>query len=310
MTRPTHSHPDGGLYSLLAMGIEGKDPTTGEWREGLLYMDTVTGKTFWTTTARWAERFTPLDWQKEHEEVVRLYQDEDTVAEFLFHRSSAGDLHHLFVTAGPGTREARNAMTHDQQNWISTVLRSMAEMVKMGLHQKDLEEVVDMFGDVNRFHEKFGQEYTGKPRLLPEDLHRFRAGFHAEETTEYSDEYPVLLDAIHRRDRRDILNSLEKQLDALVDAAWVILGTADIQFGRHAFLEAWKRVVTANMAKVLATEDPNAEDSGREVKYDIRKPAGWVAPDHRDLVQDNAIFDEIFNNEEPHTQERIDATGV
>jgi hypothetical protein len=89
-----------------------------------------------------------------------------------------------------------------------------------------------------------------------------------------------------------------------------VLGTADLQFGRKAFFEAWRRVVTANMAKVRVEvkEDGerNCADTGRVAKFDIGKPAGWVAPDHRDLVQDNAIFDELFG--EP--PEEVDFNGV
>jgi len=167
-------------------------------------------------------------------------------------------------------------------------------MIVKGLHLRD-HDFPDYMGDVSAFHAKFGQEYLGKPRMLPQDLHDFREKFHAEETEEYRDEYPKLVDAVERRDRRDIINCLELQLDALCDAIWVLFGTADLQFGRAAFNEAWRRVVTANMAKVRKDQATDGhEDSGRKPKYDIVKPSGWEAPDHRDLVQDNAIFDEIF----------------
>lgn len=214
----------------------------------------------------------------------------ELIASFQFKIQDAGDLRHMFIYAGPG---AGKPLSRPEGEWLKTVLQSMAEMAMKGLHVRD-HDFPDLIGDVAAFHAKFGQEYTGKPRMLPLDLHDFRTKFHDEETTEYEDEYPKLVDAILRKDRRDIVNILELQLDALLDSAWVILGTADLQFGRHATIEGWRRVVKANMAKVLATDDPTAEDSGREIKYDIRKPAGWQAPDHRDLVSDNAIFDEIF----------------
>ena len=180
---------------------------------------------------------------------------------------------------------------------MKTVLRAQADMVTKGLHVRD-HDFPDLLGDVNAFHAKYGQEYTGKPRALPHDLFDFRVKFHDEETNEYRDEQINLLDAIQRKDRRDILNSLELQLDALCDAVWVLLGTADLQFGRKAFFEAWRRVVKANMAKVRVevAEDGtrNSEETGRAPKYDIGKPPGWTAPDHRDLISDNAIFDEVF----------------
>jgi hypothetical protein len=122
---------------------------------------------------------------------------------------------------------------------MKTVLRAQADMVSKGLHVRD-HDFPDLLGDVNAFHAKFGQEYLGKPRMLPDDLHDFRVKFHDEETHEYRDEYPRLVDAVERKDRRDILNALELQLDALCDAIWVVLGTADLQFGRKVFFEAWR----------------------------------------------------------------------
>lgn len=231
-------------------------------------------------------------------ETITLEEDGEVIASFTFKIEDAGDVRRMLITAGPhpGTLAPPEFV-----NAVKRVLVGQAEMVTQGLHVRD-HDFPDLIGDVSAFHAKFGQEYNGKPRALPEDLHDFRTKFHDEETTEYSDERMKLIDAIERKDRRDIIHALDKQLDALIDSAWVILGTADLQFGRKATIEAWRRVVRANMAKVLATDDPNAEDSGREVKYDIRKPAGWVAPDHRDLLQDNAIFDEIFNHNEPEFQ--------
>lgn len=227
--------------------------------------------------------------------------DGEVIADFQFKIEDVGDVRHMLITAGPMTSNSRTP--HEFLEWMKRVLVAQAEAVTLDLHIRD-HDFPDLIGDVAAFHAKFGQEYLGKPRMLPDDLHDFRVRFHEEETTEYKDEYPKLVDAVERRDRRDIINALELQLDALVDAVWVELGTADLQFGRKAFLEAWRRVTKANMAKVkkeVDNPDQKAEDSGRAPKYDIVKPAGWTAPDHRDLVQDNAIFDEIFG--EAATQE-------
>lgn len=290
--KPTHRHADGGLYRLFATGISGKD-SFGEWVDGVLYQCIIDSKTRWTSMDRWADRFEPINWEMPPPggEIVEPRDDEgNVIASFVFMTQDAGDLRHMLIQHGPG---AGKHPTRQEADWLRTVLETMAEQVTKGLHVRD-HSFPDLIGDVAAFHAKFGQEYVGKPRLLPADLHDFRTKFHDEETTEYRDEYPKLVEAIERQDRRDIVNTLELQLDALCDSAWVILGTADLQFGRARFYEAWRRVVKANMAKVLATDDANAQDSGREVKYDIRKPAGWKAPDHRDLVEDNAIFDEIF----------------
>lgn len=289
---PTHQHADGGLYEFVGYQ-KGKGPLNGVWHDGVAYRDQK-GKLYWTTREEWADQFTELKFENPQTRTVELENEDAIFARFTFHTKDAGDIRHMIMSAGPGLH---SRMLPTQRDWLKRVLGAQAEAVAQGLYVRD-HDFPDMIGDVSAFHAKFGQEYNGKPRALPADLHDFRTRFHDEETHEYRDEYPRLMDAIARKDRRDIINSLELQLDALVDAAWVILGTADIQFGRHAFIEAWKRVVKANMAKVRAVDDSNAEDSGREVKYDIRKPAGWMAPDHRDLVSDNAIFDEIFGSHE------------
>lgn len=242
-------------------------------------------------------------------ESIEIREDDEVIASFSFHVSQAGDVRHMLITAGP---MPSNTLKAEERDWLKRVLVCQAEAATKGLHIRD-HDVPDLLGDVNAFHAKFGQEYLGKPRQLPQDLHDFRTKFHDEETHEYRDEYPKLCDAVVREDRRDIVNALELQLDALCDAVWVVLGTADLQFGRKVFFDAWKRVVKANMAKVIATDDPDAKDSGREIKYDIRKPAGWEAPDHRDLVSDNEIFDELFKPKDPEldymgTAQEVDAS--
>lgn len=216
--------------------------------------------------------------------------EEELVARFTFRVEEAGDVRHMLISAAHFDRNTREP----DQHWMKMVLLAQADMVTKGLHVRD-HDFPDLMGDVNAFHAKFGQEYMGKPRALPHDLFDFRVKFHDEETSEYRDEQLELLDAIERKDRRDIISSLEKQLDGLCDSIWVLLGTADLQFGRRAFIEAWRRVVKANMAKVRKdVAEEGHTDSGRAAKFDIVKPAGWEAPDHRDLVSDNAIFDEIF----------------
>jgi predicted HAD superfamily Cof-like phosphohydrolase len=216
--------------------------------------------------------------------------NEEVIATLRFRVSDIDDVRHMLITAV-------NVADRHRMSEVRHVLVAQADAISKGLHIRD-HDFPDLLGDVNAFHAKFGQEYVGKPRLLPEDLHDFRVKFHDEETHEYRDEYPRLVDAVDRKDRRDVLNAMELQLDALCDAIWVVLGTADLQFGRRVFFEAWRRVVTANMAKVRVevAEDGtrNSEETGRAPKYDIGKPPGWTAPDHRDLVTDNAIFDEIF----------------
>lgn len=137
-----------------------------------------------------------------------------------------------------------------------------------------------LFADIAAFHEKFGLEYGGPARTLPEELGKFRIGFMAEELGEYcmdEEHIKVVVDYIKTRPSQDV--PLDKQLDALVDLVYVALGTAYMQ--GFNFNEAWRRVHAANMKKVRAER---AVDSARGSTYDVVKPPGWVAPDLSDLV--------------------------
>lgn len=278
----THRHADGGFYRLICEA-NGKAPQKGyegDWMPGVIY-EGMDGEKRWTTKERWDERFEELPPSKFAEtKTVELKDEEGAyIASYQFHIQEVDDVRLMFISAANASKKQRDHHTE-------MVLICQADMISKGLHLRDI-DFPDLLGDVNAFHVKYRQtpEDYGTPRVLEPGLFDFRVKFHDEETTEYRDEQPKLIDAVAREDHREIVNSLELQLDALCDAAWVILGTADLQFGRKVFYEAWKRVVKANMAKVLATEDPNAADSGRDIKYDIRKPEGWVPPDHRDLVQ-------------------------
>ena len=135
---------------------------------------------------------------------------------------------------------------------------------------------VRMFEDVIDFHRKFGINYDGPPRSLPDSLTEFRMLRLAEEHTEYLDSITEHYTATHPFDKKV---ALEHQLDALVDLVYIALGTAH----SHGwdFNEAWRRVHAANMAKVRASEihpgkygDPS----------DIAKPPGWKPPTLSDLV--------------------------
>lgn len=293
---PTHRHAAGGLYQHLGPQkgrLSSQFPTDESgWVDGQAYRDEE-GHLFWTDDVRFAEYFEAIEPINSRD--LMLWDDENqSVASFRFSFVEATDIYYMITRAGP---QNNHKISREFLDWMKRVLQVQAEMVSENLHIRD-HNFPDLIGDVNAFHAKFGQEYTGKPRQLPDDLHEFRVKFHEEEHGEYKDEYQKLCDAIIRKDRRDIITAMEKQLDSLVDLVWVALGTADLQFGRKAFIEAWRRVVKANMAKVLATDDPGAEDSGREIQYDIRKPAGWLPPDHRDLVEDNSIFDSLFGTPE------------
>lgn len=143
----------------------------------------------------------------------------------------------------------------------------------------------EMFHDIADFHRKFGLEYKGPPRRLPEELGEFRTGFIAEELAEYVSpkgaHHMRVVEMIktYYRDYGDSVD-LEKQFDALIDMVYVAMGTAYLQ--GFAFDEGWRRVHEANMKKVRALR---AEDSARNSTHDVVKPAGWTPPDLSDLVK-------------------------
>lgn len=196
---------------------------------------------------------------------------------YSFRVSDVEDVRHVLISA------AGVALANLDQN-THTVLTAQAEMISKGLHIRDLDAIPDFMGDIERFHQHFGQEYLGKPRVLPNDLFNFRTRFHEEEETEYRDEQPGLELALASDDSKAVVNGLEIQLDSLVDHVYVVLGTAYLQFGAKVFNEAWRRVHEANMKKVRCERDEDSK-RGDGAKFDIIKPEGWTPPRHHDLVE-------------------------
>ncbi len=120
-----------------------------------------------------------------------------------------------------------------------------------------------MFKDIRDFHVKFGLQYDGPPRELPEDVKAFRWKFLNEELNEYKQ---GLLD-----------NDIEQQFDALIDLVYVALGTAYLS--GFPFEKGWDIVQACNMAKVKA--GPNGEGSKRGSPHDVIKPEGWQGPEQQ-----------------------------
>lgn len=119
--------------------------------------------------------------------------------------------------------------------------------------------------DIRAFHEKFKLGYNGSPRELDETTAQFRVKFMQEELDEYKAAF--------------LAGDLHGQFDALIDLVYVALGTAYLQ--GFPFQEGWRRVQSANMAKVCAQSE---KDSKRGFKFDIVKPPGWTAPQLGDLI--------------------------
>lgn len=121
------------------------------------------------------------------------------------------------------------------------------------------------FEDVGDFHKKFGLPRLG-PGLAPNTLDKatlqYRAGFMREELNEF----------VEAADRGDMAG----MLDALVDLAWVAMGTA--HYMGVPFDDAWDEVLRANMEKTRGI--PGADDGHKRGAAEvIRKPAGWRPPD-------------------------------
>jgi predicted HAD superfamily Cof-like phosphohydrolase len=143
------------------------------------------------------------------------------------------------------------------------------EMTHLGMIIEDLERLVfeaeldgNLMYDIENFHYKFGHERPLKPKMLDPDTEAFRIKFMHEELAEYM-----------------AAQTLEDKFDALIDLAYVVLGTAYMH--GFNFNAGWKRVHEANMRKVRAN---NASDSKRGSALDVIKPDGWQAPDLGDLV--------------------------
>ncbi len=138
-----------------------------------------------------------------------------------------------------------------------------------------------MFEDIKAFHEKFALTYNGPPRVLDEELGKFRAGFLAEELAEYAmpdDLHDGFVDAV-KAEFEPTRKSLEDQFDALIDLVYVALGTAYLH--GFDFEEGWRRVHEANMKKIRVER---VIDSKRGSVYDVIKPDGWLPPSLADLV--------------------------
>lgn len=138
---------------------------------------------------------------------------------------------------------------------------------------------MDLFQDIIDFHEKFGLEYNGGPRILPDDLAQYRMGFLGEELREYMDGWAI--------------GDQEEMFDGLIDLVYVALGTAYLH--GFDFNEGWNRVHEANMQKIRALKE---EDSTRGSTYDVVKPEGWQPASLKDLVDESPNAMEIMEPEE------------
>lgn len=115
---------------------------------------------------------------------------------------------------------------------------------------------INFQADIKDFLSKFGQDYWGQPRFLPDEFRNLREERLQEEVDEY-------LKA----------ETLEDKFDALIDVAIIAIGNARLH--GFDFNAGWALVHSANMKKERAIK---AEDSKYGSTFDIVKPAGWKPP--------------------------------
>ena len=110
---------------------------------------------------------------------------------------------------------------------------------------------MNLFGDINTFHEACDQEPS-------EENYDMYLGLIAEE-------YNELADAIAADDRLE-------QLDALIDILVVTMGA--IRTGGFDGERAWKEVMDTNFAKI----DPDTGKVRKREDGKVLKPEGWQPP--------------------------------
>lgn len=118
---------------------------------------------------------------------------------------------------------------------------------------------MNLFKDIEEFHNKFDLPRASKPALLSQEVLDFRIKFIEEELDEF-------IEACNNK-------NLELAFDALIDLTYVILGTAFIM--GLPFNEGFKHVHECNLKKVRAT---CSSQSKRKSTLDVIKPEGWQAP--------------------------------
>lgn len=144
-----YEHADGGFYCILSDTTPGKDPTTGDWLDGVTYMGTD-GVMRWTSRARWDERFNPVaEYSGDDEQVimmVRRANPGNTDFDFLrvfesWHESEMGITGHMLELAVVATMERMAA----EMNWRLDDRLDLDEGFSLSISTEDLQRIVQSY---------------------------------------------------------------------------------------------------------------------------------------------------------------------
>jgi predicted HAD superfamily Cof-like phosphohydrolase len=143
--------------------------------------------------------------------------------------------------------------------------------------------VKTFFDEVGDFHRKFDLPGTGGDFCQPmtPSVLRYRTEFLEEELTEFK--------------LASRTNDVAGMLDALVDIAWVAMGTA--HYMGAPFNEAWAEVFKANMKKIIRPPDVEHPRGPTET---ICKPPDWVPPNIAQVIEDHNT---VIEGEQDQDQE-------
>lgn len=127
----------------------------------------------------------------------------------------------------------------------------------------------DIFEDISKFQEQFGFDTAD----VDENFLAHQIGFLQEELNETKEAF-MYADA-------------EGVIDGIVDLIVVAVGTLKFftQYGHD--VSAWKKVMTANMAKEVGFNDSRPDSGG----IDLVKPKGWKPPK---LASEAKFLEQIF----------------
>ena len=123
---------------------------------------------------------------------------------------------------------------------------------------------MSIFSDVNQLFEKMDFPTAEVPSFLHPDLMHGRVMFLEEELHETCEAYGHA--------------DLPEVIDGLIDLIYVATGMLQlmgVDGQKH-----WDEVHAANMRKVPGVKE------GRDMEFDMRKPKGWVGPDHQRILDE------------------------